>query len=50
MKKALIVLLIAFVVYFLLAEPDGMADVFTTIFDFFGDLFDAIITFFEELF
>jgi hypothetical protein len=49
-KKALIILLIAFVVYFLLAEPEGMAAIFTSIGSWFGDLFNAIITFFTELF
>lgn len=50
MKKALIILLVAFLVYFLLAEPEGMADVLGSIGSFFSDLFDAIITFFTELF
>lgn len=50
MKKALIILLIAFVVYFLLAEPQGMAGIFTTIGEWFIELFDAIIAFFTELF
>lgn len=50
MKKALIILLIAFVVYFLLSEPEGMADVFSNLGGWFADLFNAIITFFTELF
>lgn len=50
MKKALIILLIAFVVYFLLSEPEGMAGVFGNIGSWFGDLFNAVITFFTELF
>ncbi|WP_158542870.1 hypothetical protein [Phytoactinopolyspora halophila] len=49
MKKALIIFLIAFVVYFLLAEPEGMADMLSSIGSWFGDLFSAIITFFTEL-
>ncbi|WP_166355213.1 hypothetical protein [Phytoactinopolyspora limicola] len=50
MKKALIILLIAFVVYFLLSAPEGMAGVISSIGSWFGDLFNAIITFFTELF
>lgn len=50
MKKALIILLIAFLVYFLLSEPEGMADVLSNIGSWFADLFNAIITFFTELF
>lgn len=50
MRKVLIILLIAFVVYFLFSDPDGMAGALSDIGDFFVDFFDSIITFFRELF
>ncbi|MGH8828571.1 MAG: hypothetical protein ACRDVZ_13455 [Jiangellaceae bacterium] len=50
MKKALVIVLIAFVVYFLLTEPEGMADVIGNIGEAFGAAFEAVITFFNELF
>ena len=50
MKKALIIVLIAFVVYFLLTQPEGMAGALGTIGSWFVDAFEAIITFFSELF
>ena len=49
-KKALIILGIAFLVYFVLTEPEGLADVLGNIGDAFADFFESIITFFTELF
>lgn len=50
MRKALTLFGIAFVAYFLFSEPEGMADVISTIGSGFADAFESIITFFTELF
>ncbi|PSL06159.1 hypothetical protein CLV30_103314 [Haloactinopolyspora alba] len=50
MKKALIILGIAFLVYFVLTEPEGLADLLGSFGDAFADFFEAVITFFTELF
>ena len=49
-KKALIILLIAFLVYFVLTQPEALADVLSSIGDGIADFFEAFITFFTELF
>ena len=49
-RKALIIILVIFVVYFLVTNPEGMADVLGNIGEWFADAFQAIITFFTELF
>jgi preprotein translocase subunit SecG len=49
-KKALIILGIAFLVYFVLTQPEGLADVLGSIGDGIADFFEAVITFFTELF
>lgn len=50
MRKVLIILLIAFLVYFLFSNPEGLAGAISDIGDFFVNFFDAIIEFFSELF
>lgn len=50
MRKVIIILVIAFIVYFLLTQPEGMADLLGGIGSWIADLFEAIITFFTELF
>lgn len=50
MKRALLILGIAFLVYFVLTEPEGLADVLGNIGDGIADFFAAFITFFTELF
>lgn len=49
-KKALIIFGIAFLVYFVLTQPEGLADVLGSIGDKIADFFEAFITFFTELF
>lgn len=50
MRKIIIILVIAFVVYFLFQDPEGLADIIGGIGEFFADLFESIIDFFTELF
>lgn len=50
MRKVIIVVIIAFVVYFLVQDPDGLAEIIGDIGGFFADFFEAVITFFDELF
>ncbi len=50
MKKPLTWVVIAFLVYFLVTQPEGMADVLATIGSWFADVFQAVIVFFSELF
>ena len=49
-RKALIILGIAFLVYFVLTEPEGLADLLGEIGNGIADFFDAVMTFFTELF
>lgn len=49
MKRALIILGIAFLVYFVLTEPAGLADILSNIGDGIADFFESVITFFTEL-
>jgi hypothetical protein len=49
-KKPLTWVVIAFLVYFLVTQPAGMADVLSTIGSWFADVFQAVIVFFGELF
>jgi hypothetical protein len=49
-KKALIILGIAFLVYFVLTEPAGLADLLGEIGSGIADFFEAVMTFFTELF
>lgn len=49
-RKALTIILVVFVVYFLVTNPEGMADVLGNIGSWFADAFQAIITFFTTLF
>ncbi|PJJ56420.1 hypothetical protein CLV56_0628 [Mumia flava] len=49
MKKALIWILIGFVIYFLVTSPDGAAGFVETIWDFILDLFEAMADFLESL-
>jgi hypothetical protein len=49
-KRTLIILGIAFLVYFVLTEPEGLADVLGNIGEGIADFFESIITFFTELF
>ena len=50
MKKLIIILSVVFVVYFLVTQPEGMANTLGTIGTWFTDAFEAIIRFFAELF
>ena len=50
MKKVLIIVSIAFVVYFLITQPEGMADILGNIGSGIGDFFEGVMTFFTELF
>lgn len=50
MKKVVIVLVVAFVAYFLINSPEGMADILGGIGSGIGDFFDGVVTFFTSLF
>lgn len=50
MRKALIILGIAFLVYFVLTEPEGLADLLGELGNGIAEFFDAMMTFFTELF
>lgn len=50
MRRALIILGIAFLVYFVLTEPEGLADSLGGIGDGIADFFEAVITLLTELF
>ncbi|MBB5790655.1 MULTISPECIES: hypothetical protein [Jiangella] len=50
MRKALIILGIAFLVYFVLTEPEGLADLLSELGGGIADFFDGVMTFFTELF
>lgn len=50
MRKALTIILIVFVVYFLVTNPEGLANVLSNIGSWFADAFQAIIRFFQTLF
>lgn len=50
MRKALTIILVVFVVYFLVTNPEGMADVIGNIGSWFAQAFQAVITFFISLF
>lgn len=49
MKKAIIVILVIFVVYFLLTNPTGSADVVELAFDGIVNAFDQVATFVQNL-
>jgi hypothetical protein len=50
MKKLITIVAVVFVVYFLVTQPEGMANTLGDIGGWFGDVFEAIIRFFTELF
>lgn len=50
LRKLLIIILVVFVVYFLITNPDGLANVVGDIGSWFADAFRAIIRFFTSLF
>lgn len=50
MKKVWIVLIIAFVAYFLINSPEGIADLLGGIGDTIGNVFEGIMTFLTSLF
>lgn len=50
MKKIIIIVLIAFLAYFLVTDATTFADILTAIGSFFASVFEAIISVFEEIF
>ncbi|HLR95780.1 MAG TPA: hypothetical protein VK053_14740 [Jiangellaceae bacterium] len=50
MKKLLVLLLVAFVLYFLFTQPEGMAGVLGNIGSTFAAGGESVIRFFNELF
>jgi hypothetical protein len=50
MRRVVIIILIAFVAYFLVTDTTTLADVLTGIGSFFGQVFEAIIDLFAAIF
>lgn len=49
MRKLLVLLFVAFVIYFLVSDPDSMASGLRDIGGLVVDFFDSVIRFFREL-